>query len=268
MAVVAFILASTDAGPMIINRLDVCGCEAGYFGVGASLLQTGKFDQIDIDALSYVLRLCRTHHGDGVVALDVGANIGTHTLAWAKLMRGWGQVIAIEAQERVYYALCGNIAINNLFNAEAICAVAGETNGLMMIPVLDHEKPASFGSLELVPRTEEKIGQIPQRVQRAAMLTIDDIMHNKRVDLIKFDIEGMEIGALEGARATIESFRPALFIEWVKCGEQPLRDFLGSYDYEIHILGANLLAIHRGDPICEHVIIRTSDGREDSVAVT
>ena len=32
-------------------------------------------------------------------------------------MFGWGTVIAIEAQERVYYALCGNITINNCLNA-------------------------------------------------------------------------------------------------------------------------------------------------------
>jgi FkbM family methyltransferase len=246
---IAFIIAATDAGPMIINRFDVCTSEHGYFGVGASLLATGKFDQPDIDGLCGLLHLRRKHHGDGVVALDVGANIGTHTLAWAKLMRGWGEVIAIEAQERVYYALCGNICINNLFNAEAICAAAGETTGLMDIPELDHEKPASFGSLELVKCTDEEIGQTPTRKQRVAMLTIDGITRGKRVDLIKLDIEGMEVGALEGARKTIERCHPALFIEWMKCGEQPLRDWLTGTGYVIHQMGMNMLCLHMSDPI-------------------
>jgi FkbM family methyltransferase len=252
---IAFILAATDAGPMILNRFDVCAHEQGYFGVGASLLATGRFDQQDIDGLSGVLQLRRQHHGDGVVALDIGANIGTHTLAWAKLMKGWGEVIAVEAQERVYYALAGNICINNLFNAEAICAVAGETTGLMEIPELDHEKPASFGSLELVKCTEEEIGQTPTKTRRVAMLKIDNIVREHRVDLIKLDIEGMELGALEGARRTIERCQPALFIEWVKCGEAPLRDFLAGYDYEIHMLGPNLLAVHIADPIRDHIVL-------------
>jgi FkbM family methyltransferase len=253
---IAFILAATDAGPMILNRLDVCATESGYFGVGADLLQTGKFDQHNIDALSYLLQLCREHHGGGVVALDVGANIGTHTLAWAKLMKGWGEVIAIEAQERVYYALCGNICINNLFNAEAICAAVGEASGLMNIPELDHEKPASFGSLELRRCTDEQIGQTPTKTRRVAMLTIDGIMRGHRVDLIKLDIEGMEVGALEGARKTIETYRPALFIEWVKCGEAPLREWLAGTGYVIHMLGTNMLAVHIADPISTHIVIR------------
>ena len=63
--------------------------------------------------------LRRRFHGDGVVAIDCGANIGVHTVEWAIAMTGWGSVVAIEAQERIYYALAGNIAINNCFNAIA-----------------------------------------------------------------------------------------------------------------------------------------------------
>src|SRR5260370_16749261 len=39
------------------------------------------------------------------------------TIEWAKRMTGWGSVLAIEAQERIYYALAGNIALNNCFNS-------------------------------------------------------------------------------------------------------------------------------------------------------
>ena len=45
-----------------------------------------------------------------------GANIGVHTVEWARHMYGWGNVIAIEAQERLYYSLCGNISLNNCLN--------------------------------------------------------------------------------------------------------------------------------------------------------
>jgi FkbM family methyltransferase len=260
MPIVAFILAATDSGPMIVNRLDVCRTEQGYFGVGASLLETGQYDRSDIDGLSGVLSLRRQHHGDGVVALDVGANIGTHTICWAKLMRGpgghWGRVVAVEAQERVFYALAGNLALNNLFNAEAIHAVVGEGKGLMNIPVLDHAKPASFGSLELRKVTEEDIGQIPASEQIERMTTIDAIIGGERCDLIKLDVEGMEPDALRGADSTLDRCRPVLFIEWVKCGEAPIRALLEPRGYGIHMLGMNLLAIHRDDPIAAHVTPR------------
>lgn len=38
-------------------------------------------------------------------------------------MAGWGAVIGIEAQQSIFYALAGNIAINNCFNAKAVLAL-------------------------------------------------------------------------------------------------------------------------------------------------
>lgn len=259
MPQVSFVLAATETGPLIVNRLDAHLTEHGYFGVGAQLLSTGRYDQQDIDGLSGVLTLRRRHHGDGVIALDVGANIGTHAIAWAKLMHYWGKVFAVEAQERVYYALAGNLALNNLFNARALCSVVGAEEGWLRIPVLDHEKAASFGSLELIRATAEEIGQEPVETQRARMTTIDEIVAGTRVDLIKLDIEGMEPQALEGGRETIDRCHPALFIEWTKCGEDRLRGWLDARGYVIHKLGMNLLALHRDDPISAHVNPRSSE---------
>jgi hypothetical protein len=67
---------------------------------------------------------------------------------------GWGSVIAIEAQERIYYALAGNIAINNCFNAIAMHAAVSSEPGVMQIPTPDYFQPSSFGNLELKPRVE------------------------------------------------------------------------------------------------------------------
>jgi FkbM family methyltransferase len=168
-------------------------------------------------------------------------------------MTGWGEVLAVEPQERVYYALAGNIAINNLFNARALQAVIGEHDGWIEIPVLDHTKPASFGSLELRPCSEEAIGQTPERSERARMVRIDTILDTGRVDLIKLDVEGMELAALGGAEMTIEHWRPVLFVEWAKCGAEPLRTWLAARGYDSHVLGINLLAIHQQDPVAAHV---------------
>ena len=82
-----------------------------------------------------MLDLRRAHYGDGVVAVDCGANIGVHTVEWAKRMTGWGVVLAFEAQERIYYALAGNIAINNCFNARAIHAAVTSRPGTMKMPI-------------------------------------------------------------------------------------------------------------------------------------
>ena len=115
-----FILASTNTGAMIVNHQDYAHDQHGNtYGVGYQYLSRGSFDPSEIELVLNLLNLRRQYHGDGVTALDCGANIGAHTIAWGIEMTGWGKVISFEAQERIYYALAGNIALNNCFNVRA-----------------------------------------------------------------------------------------------------------------------------------------------------
>src|SRR5450432_1229159 len=124
----AFVLAASDHGTMIVSRLDYRMVSPTQgFGVGFQILERGAFDAGEVSIALSVLELRRQYFKDGVLAIDCGANIGVHTIEWAKRMTGWGSVLSIEAQERIYYALAGNIAINNCFNAIAIhAAVSSE----------------------------------------------------------------------------------------------------------------------------------------------
>src|SRR5712671_624561 len=109
----AFVLAAADHGTMIVSRLDYrMVSPASGFGVGFQILETGAFDPNEVSLAISVLNLRRRYFSDGVVAIDCGANVGVHTIEWAKQMIEWGSVLAIEAQERIFYALAGNIAIN------------------------------------------------------------------------------------------------------------------------------------------------------------
>src|ERR1700755_496056 len=135
----AFVLASSDHGTMIVNRFDYRMVDAQRgFGVGFQILENACFDPTEVRLMTDLLIVRRKHHGDGVVAIDCGANIGVHTIEWAKMMTGWGSVLAIEAQERIYYALAGNIAINNCFNALAVHAAITDKPGIIMMPQPDY----------------------------------------------------------------------------------------------------------------------------------
>ena len=81
-----------------------------------------------------------------MVAIDCGANVGVHTVERATAMTGLGTVIAIEAQERLYYALAGNITINNCFNATAKHAAVAADAGIMNIPMPDYTTASSFAA--------------------------------------------------------------------------------------------------------------------------
>jgi FkbM family methyltransferase len=248
----AFVLASSNHGTMIVNRFDRHMAAPGQeIGVGYQLLERAAFDPAEVELVVQLLEIRRHHHGDGVMAIDCGANIGVHAIEWAIAMTGWGSVIAVEAQERIYYALAGNIAINNCFNAVAVHAAVSSESGVMKVPVPNYMTASSFGSLELRPTgRNEFIGQAIDysdaktvQVQKLAL----DALQLPRVDFIKIDVEGMEIEALEGGRQTVERCRPILLIEQIKANGETLRKWLLDRGYVITNAGINLLAIHRAD---------------------
>jgi FkbM family methyltransferase len=248
---IAFIIAASEQGTFIINRLDYHIVAQAAYGVGIELLEGGSFAKNDVDLLTSLIALRRKYFGDGVQVIDCGANLGIHAVNWAQRMQGWGNVTAIEAQERTFYALAGNIAINNCFNAKAINAAVASTCGTMRIPSLDYRKPASFGSLELkrLSRSEE-IGQpidySDANLIEVPMISIDSLKL-KRCDVIKIDVEGMEIDVLGGAENTISQHRPMLFVETIKSDKKAISDRLLSSGYRIFEVGINFLAIHTQD---------------------
>jgi FkbM family methyltransferase len=248
----AFVTAATDHGTFIVNRFDrmAVNDDEGH-GVGFQLLETAHYDPDEVNLLLRMLDLRRQCYGDGVMAIDCGANVGVHTVEWAKHMTGWGGVLAIEAQERIYYALAGNIALNNCFNARAVHAAVSDRAGTMKIPVPDYFKAASFGSLELKQRAaNEFIGQAID-YSESSMVEVRtvslDSLNLTRADLIKIDIEGMEMDALAGAADCVRRLHPILLIEVYKSDKDAIVGWLSNFGYAVIDVGINVLAIHATD---------------------
>jgi FkbM family methyltransferase len=245
---------------MIVNRFDYRMInETEGFGVGFQILNTAQFDPEEIKMAVQLLQIRRKHHGDGVIAIDGGANIGVHTVEWAKAMTGWGSVLAVEAQERIYYALAGNVAINNCFNATVINAAISSESGTLQIPNPNYFLPSSFGSLELRQRAgNEFIGQQIDYANNTVIVrkvTIDEI-NLPRVDFIKLDIEGMEMEALEGARQTIDRSVPILLIERIKADGAQLTQWLEGRGYQVMQVGINLVAVHKTDKTLADIVVK------------
>jgi FkbM family methyltransferase len=237
---------------MIVNRFDFHKSNEITYGVGHQILETSEFDVTEVDLVISLLNSRRNNFGSNVVAIDCGANIGVHTIEWAKAMHGWGKVIAFEAQERIFYALAGNIALNNCLNATAIYAAVGGTNGYISVPEPNYLSPGSFGSLEIrQSESNEFIGQkIDYSVdycKETRLMAIDSLLL-ERLDFLKIDIEGMEIEALTGAYLTIEKNKPQMLIEKIKSNENLIIDFLNKIDYKFYSWGNNLIAVHFSYP--------------------
>lgn len=252
---IAFVICSTNHGTMLVNKNDyyLIDKENGY-GVGYGLFKYSVHEPDETEIAMELLKLRKHYYGSNVVAIDCGANIGTHTIGWSKLMYEWGSVISFEAQERIFYALAGNITINNCFNARAIWAAVGERSGCIEVPLVDYFSPSSYASLELVKKeSTEFIGQNVDydKTQTVKMVCIDEL-ELERLDFIKIDVEGMEIDVLKGAKKTIQKTRPQMMIEKIKSDEQII-SFLSELDYKLFSLTRDILAIHKNDLCLSHI---------------
>jgi FkbM family methyltransferase len=178
-------------------------CRHGIFAynvndtfIGRSLDQYGEWSESELAILFQVLQ-------PGGVVIDAGANIGTHTVAFAKRVTASGLVIAFEPQRLTYQLLCANIALNALVNVRAINAAVSDAVGHVKIPALNPAIENNFGGMRAIGH---------EQGERVDTLRIDDVQM-PRCSMIKIDVEGLEARVLAGARQTIAAHRPVLFVE-------------------------------------------------------
>jgi FkbM family methyltransferase len=150
-----------------------------------------------------IVRLMRSALPADGVFIDVGANIGIHTLAAAhRVAAGGGAVVAFEPHPHNFRTLTDNIALNNLRH------VAAYQVGLAEAPaVLTCQGP---------PRGNWSLGSRGGISFEVRLIRLDDHIEENplpRLDLIKMDIEGAEVRFLQGARRTIARFRPLIVFE-------------------------------------------------------
>lgn len=132
--------------------------------------------------------------------IDVGANIGNHSIYFAALCGC--RVTAFEPNPLAYELLRLSVEHNKLSSRiELRCTALGERSGLGQI---DSSKAAHNLGATSVKRVIE--GTVP-------IEPLDDALPHARPSLIKIDVEGMELEILRGAQRTIERARPVLCIE-------------------------------------------------------
>lgn len=164
--------------------------------IGRSLDLYGEFSEGECDVFRQLIR-------PGSTVLELGANIGSHTVMLAKATTSTGRVIAFEPQRIVFQTLCANIALNDLLNVECHQLAVGEKPATVFVPHLDYTKENNFGGLGLGTYTHG---------EAVAVVKVDDLNLNA-CHFIKIDIEGMEREAILGAQQTITKYKPVLYME-------------------------------------------------------
>jgi FkbM family methyltransferase len=152
----------------------------------------------EIEELEYI----RTLLPPKTVAVDVGANVGNHSLFFGKICKA-ARVIPFEVNEEAIALLKKNVALNcaDMIELNHVGCAVGAGKGFVRKSI---EPTHNLGATTFV-RTETDNGY---RVD-----SLDALLTKQEVDFLKIDVEGMEFEVLAGAAETIQENRPILFVE-------------------------------------------------------
>lgn len=142
----------------------------------------------------------------GMTVVEVGANLGAHTVALARRCAP-APLYAFEPQQRVFQILCANLALNDIGNVVALPEACGEAEGEADLPAINYAGAGNFGGVSLLPATPGAA-----HAHRVRVRTLDSL-GLPACGLLKVDVEGFEPQVLRGARETIMRHRPILYVE-------------------------------------------------------
>jgi FkbM family methyltransferase len=161
--------------------------------VGSSLKVYGEYGYAEAVMLYHLITPEDT-------AVEVGANIGAHTVGIARRAR---EVYAYEPQRLCFQLLCANLALNQCANAYAFMMGLGAEFAMMSVPQTDPTVRTNFGGLSL---TDGGPGE------SVAVRTLDS-QDLPAFSLLKIDVEGMELEVIKGAANAIDTYRPTIYCE-------------------------------------------------------
>ena len=160
--------------------------------------------------------------GEGKTIVDVGANIGNHTVYFSKVCKA-KKVYSFEPQKKIFEILKRNVQLNN-DNEEVELFNMGVGEERM------------FANANVIDKNNYGMTRLDKNVNGTIVInSLDKILFNKskNIDMIKIDVEGMEIDVLKGAKEILRKFKPLIYIE--AGNDEEFKDvsvFLSQYGYK------------------------------------
>lgn len=185
-----------------------------------------------------ILEKWTPHLKDSKSMLDIGANLGNHTLYWATQIPE-SRIYSFEPYLPTFERLMNNVRQNQLQNVKLFNKGVGKKKAFAYVAHIDEK---NMGATALEYDTDGD-GEIE-------IVDIDSLVREKviaeAVDFVKIDTEGFEIDVLEGMEFLLKEMLPDLWIEVGKDTYCAIMDKLGQLDYVLSdIEGANLLFLSK-----------------------
>lgn len=201
--------------------------------IGSRLFWYGTYDPGLLAILDTLLR-------PGMTVVDGGAHMGMVTLFCARRVTETGRVYAFEPSPVMAERLRFNVELNRL--EQVIVAEVGLDDRPRERRLYPPAAPMADGTWDLGLSTMTPEEPLP-RGDLVLVTSLDYwVQENglQRIDIVKLDVEGSELSALEGAESTLMGMRPILLVEmeWRTTGRagyetQGISDHLWSRAYKL-----------------------------------
>lgn len=152
-----------------------------------------------------VLDFIKDNLAKGDVFVDIGANIGDHTLFASRVVGVDGQVVAFEPISKLIKQIRESLDANQISNVTLHSYALGDRNSTEKIYIRDN----NIGGSSITPFIEKGEGEIIETKIG------DELMQDLiRIDMMKIDVEGYEPEVFVGLKDTILNKRPIIIFEY------------------------------------------------------
>ncbi len=164
--------------------------DLNQFSIGRTLLTDGIWEQ-------HMTSLFKSAVREGMVVVDVGANLGYYSLLAARLVAENGRVFAFEPGPENFALLCRSIEANGFRNVIPVQKAVSDKTGRGKLFVCSEFR----GDHTLYDNSD---GRTSIEIQT---VSLDEFFRDKgnKVDVIKVDAEGAEMAIIQGMKGILEA---------------------------------------------------------------
>ena len=199
-------------------------------GLALSISHYGTYEELESKIMEEKIEM-------GNIVVDVGANIGLHTLNMARIVGNTGQVFAFEPNPSNFEILKKNVKINNYKNIILEQKAVGDKHGRTTLYQSDHP-----GKHRIFPQTEQAKSQV-----QVELTNLDNYFDSDMIDkinFIKIDVEGLEFSVLKGMKNILKNSKKIKILfefmpeNTMEAGFTPIEllNYLTSNDFKLYCM--------------------------------
>ena len=200
-------------------------------GLALSISHYGTYEESEAKIMEEKIKV-------GSIVVDVGANIGLHTLNMARIVGNTGRVFAFEPDPSNFEILGENVKINNYQNIILEEKAVGDKHGRVTLYQSDNP-----GNHRLFPQTKQTKGEVEVELTSLDKYFIDSNLAEK-INFIKIDVEGLEFSVLKGMKNILKNNKKIKILfefapkNTMEAGFTPIEllNYLTSHDFKLYCI--------------------------------